>query len=225
VSGGDPGQAGSGSTNGVMNDAANGTTNGVANGASAARVLVAGIGHVLLGDDAIGPSCVRGLRARYDLPPHVELADLGAPGLDLVLHLASADIVLIIDALRGVPPGSLHVFDLAAPAASHGAAGQNTEGQGAAGESIGGQGAARLDTHGLALEESVLTARLSGDRPSLVRIIGLGGASFELGIGLSEIARARMEALTARVMAELAALGITCHPRAHEAPLDIWWEP
>lgn len=186
-------------------------------GVEAERVLVAGIGHVLLGDDAIGPCCVRALQARWAAPEHVAIEDLGSPGLDLVLHLAAADIVLVVDALRGVEPGSLHVFDLMTGArASAGAGADAGAGPGAEAGVRAASSVARLDTHGLALEESVLTARLSGPRPRLVRIIGLGGASFELGAGLSEVVKTRMEALTARVIEELAALGVIGHERAGE---------
>jgi hydrogenase maturation protease len=168
------------------------------------RVLVAGLGNVLMTDDAIGPYCTEHLRANYEFPEDVEVADLGAPGLDLTLHLCSADVVIAIDALRGVEPGTVRVFDRAAL--------------------LGGRQDTRLDTHAPALEESILIAELAGDRPYEVMLVGLGGASFAHGTTLSPVVRERMAALAERVLAELTSLGVAWRPRAPCAKLDVWWE-
>jgi hydrogenase maturation protease len=168
------------------------------------RILVAGLGNVLLSDDAIGPYCAQHLLATYEFPESVEVSDLGTPGLDLTLHLSSADVVIAIDALRGVEPGTVHVFDRAAL--------------------LTGRRDTRLDTHAPALEESILIAHLAGGRPFDVRLVGLGGASFEYGTTLSPMIRARIAALADRVLAELASLGVAWCQRAPRLSPDIWWE-
>lgn len=168
------------------------------------RILVAGLGNVLMSDDAIGPYCVAHLQANYEFPEHVDVADLGSPGLDLTLHLSAADIVIAIDALRGVAPGSLHVLDRAAL--------------------LSGRCDVRLDTHAPALEESILIAHLSGTRPLEVTLVGLGGASFDHGTGLSGPVHARIPALGDLVLAQLTAAGVTWRRREPEAAPDVWWE-
>ena len=168
------------------------------------RLLIAGLGNVLMSDDAIGPYCVEYLRAHYEFPDHVEVADLGSPGLDLTLHLSSSDRVIAIDSLRGVEPGSLHVFDRPTL--------------------LSGRCDARLDTHAPALEESILIAHLSGDRPYDVMLVGLGGAGFDHGTNLSDLARQRIPALADLVLAQLTALGVAWRPRATPVVPDVWWE-
>ena len=168
------------------------------------RILVAGLGNVLMSDDAIGPYCVAHLLANYDFADQVEVADLGSPGLDLILHLAAADIVIAIDALRGVAPGSLHVLDHA--------------------RLLSGRCDVRLDTHAPALEESILIARLSGARPHQVTLVGLGGANFDHGTGLSALVRAWMPALVDLVLAQMTAAGAGWSSREAKGVPDVWWE-
>jgi hydrogenase maturation protease len=167
------------------------------------RVLVAGLGNVLMTDDAIGPYCTELLLADCEFPDNVEVSDLGAPGLDLTLHLSSADIVIAIDALRGVEPGTVRVFDRTAL--------------------LIGYHATRLDTHAPALEESILIAQLTSGRPLDVTLIGLGGASFEYGTTLSPVVRQTMGALVDRVLAELTTLGVAWRRREHSATPHVWW--
>jgi hydrogenase maturation protease len=168
------------------------------------RVLVAGLGNVLMSDDAIGPYCTHYLLANYEFPADVDVADLGTPGLDLTLHLSSAEVVIAIDALRGVAPGTVQVFERAAL--------------------LNRRQDARLDTHAPALEESILVAELAGDRTLDVRLVGLGGASFEYGTALSPMVLGRIAALGERVLAELTSLGVAWRPRPERGTLDVWWE-
>jgi hydrogenase maturation protease len=169
-----------------------------------ARVLVAGIGNILMGDDAIGPFCVRQLQAKYRFPTDVEVADLGAPGLDLTLHVAAADVVIFVDSLRSSRPGEVRTFLL---------------------DEIFAVGHDwRLDTHAPGLAEAITIAGLSGHAPREVRLVALAGESFELGAPLSETARSGMAVLQNAVLAELAAIGVPAQPRSEPANADIWWE-
>lgn len=168
------------------------------------RILVAGLGNVLMSDDAIGPYCVQHLLANFDFPSGVEVVDLGTPGLDLTLHLSSADIVFVIDALRSAAPGTIAIYgDAAVSRSSDGV---------------------RLETHSPALAESIFVARLSGDRPRDVRLIGLAGASYEHGTALTPDVRARIPCLAEAVLRELTALQVPWTHRAPAVPPDVWWE-
>ena len=77
-----------------------------------ARILVAGIGNIFLGDDAFGVEVVRRLAAS-PLPPQVRVVDYGIRGLDLVYSLLDGwDAVILVDAApRGGAPGTLYVID------------------------------------------------------------------------------------------------------------------
>lgn len=77
-----------------------------------ARVLVAGIGNVFLGDDGFGVEVVRQL-ARRPVPPGVDIVDFGIRGMDLVYALQRpyAGVVFVDAAPNGQAPGTLTVLD------------------------------------------------------------------------------------------------------------------
>jgi hydrogenase maturation protease len=79
--------------------------------APAARVLVAGIGNVFLGDDGFGVALADRL-ARRELAAGVEVVDYGIRGMDLAYALHDGwDAVVLLDATpRGGAPGTLYVI-------------------------------------------------------------------------------------------------------------------
>jgi hydrogenase maturation protease len=79
---------------------------------SPARVLVAGIGNVFLGDDGFGPALAERL-SRRALPAGVEVVDYGIRGIDLAYALLDGwDAAILLDAApRGEAPGTLSVVE------------------------------------------------------------------------------------------------------------------
>jgi hydrogenase maturation protease len=81
-----------------------------------ARVLVAGIGNVFLGDDGFGVALAQRLAGRT-LGEGVDVVDFGIRGMDLAYALCEYDAAVLLDATpRGEAPGTLYVIepDLAA---------------------------------------------------------------------------------------------------------------
>jgi hydrogenase maturation protease len=77
----------------------------------AARVLVAGIGNVFLGDDGFGVALAQRLAARQ-LGEGVDVVDFGIRGMDLAYALSEYDAAVLLDATpRGEPPGTLYVIE------------------------------------------------------------------------------------------------------------------
>lgn len=76
------------------------------------RILVAGIGNVLLGDDAFGVEVVRRL-AQQPQPEGVCVVDFGIRGFDLAYAPRDGfDRAILIDATRqGQPRGTLYVIE------------------------------------------------------------------------------------------------------------------
>ena len=75
------------------------------------RVLIAGIGNVLLGDDGVGPYVVRGLAASFEFEPGVQVEDLGTPALDLIDHLTGIDALILVDSVEnGAPAGTIEIY-------------------------------------------------------------------------------------------------------------------
>jgi hydrogenase maturation protease len=72
-----------------------------------ARVLVAGIGNLFLGDDGFGPEVVRRLLAGGPPPPGVRVTDYGIRGMHLAYDLLDGwDTLILVDALPAAPPAT-----------------------------------------------------------------------------------------------------------------------
>ena len=78
------------------------------------RILIAGVGNIFLGDDALGVEVARRLAER-DLPRGVDVVDFGIRGMDLALELLKPHhaVILIDAAPRGSEPGTLHALAVA----------------------------------------------------------------------------------------------------------------
>ena len=86
-----------------------------------ARVLVAGLGNIFLGDDGFGVEVARRL-AEMRLPEHVRVLDVGTRALHLAYEVRDGgyDALILVDAVsRGGRPGALYVLE---PDSAEGAA-------------------------------------------------------------------------------------------------------
>ncbi len=83
-----------------------------ADGARHAKVLVAGIGNIFLGDDAFGVEVVRRLEGK-PMPDGVKVVDFGIRGIHLAYELMNDyDTLILVDALpRGEAPGTVTLFE------------------------------------------------------------------------------------------------------------------
>lgn len=81
-------------------------------GASVQRILVAGVGDILRGDDAFGILAIRELQKR-ELPENVDLAPFRAESSNLVSEIKNGyDAVILVEATpQGGEPGSIYIFD------------------------------------------------------------------------------------------------------------------
>lgn len=71
------------------------------------RVLVLGIGNLLLGDEGVGVHAAQQLATR-ELPEHVRVVDGGTGGFHLLSLFADHDVLILIDAtLDDNPPGTV----------------------------------------------------------------------------------------------------------------------
>jgi hydrogenase maturation protease len=73
------------------------------------HILVLGVGNILLRDEGVGVRIVERLLADYTFSPNVEIMDGGTLGIRLLEHIASADYLIVVDALRnGQLPGTVY---------------------------------------------------------------------------------------------------------------------
>ncbi len=72
------------------------------------KILVMGVGNILMADEGIGVEIVNKMQA-LDLPDHVELLDGGTAGLDLMPYMKDKKKIIIIDCINSKePPGTVY---------------------------------------------------------------------------------------------------------------------
>ena len=165
-----------------------------------ARILVAGIGNIFLGDDGFGSEVIRNAEIpRDDLSGDscVRVTDYGISGMHLAYDLLDGwDTLVLVDAVpsRG-NPGTLHVFQ-----ADH--------------ES--GSAAPGVDGHSMDPAAVFASLRALGGRPPYTVVVGCEAGSVDEGMGLTEpVAKAVPRA--ARAVADIVAALQTSAPLRKEA--------
>jgi hydrogenase maturation protease len=156
------------------------------------RVLIAGVGNVLRGDDGFGVEVLRRLERDLAGADGVRFFESGIAGVGLVQQLLDGyDALVMLDAVdRGAPPGT--VFVLVPEVGVLGAPGGERQ---------------AIDLHQADPEGVLHMAAALGVLPRQVRIVGCQAAACdELGAGLSEPVRAAVPEAARRVREMLAAL-------------------
>lgn len=170
------------------------------------RVAILSLGSVLMGDDAAGPHVLHHLEAERELPPEIELLDLGTPGPELAHVIEGLDALVVVDTARsrdGVPGEVLllHRDDiLRAPAPE------------------------RLSPHDPSLRGALAAADLLGTAPREVLLVGIVPAEVSLGLSLSPAVQDALPKAVDAVAAELERLGFPCPRRAVTLAPRAWWE-
>ena len=77
---------------------------------SASRVLVLGIGNILMGDEGVGVRAIERLQQEH-WPPHVTVVDGGTGGFHLHEYLREYSPIVMVDAtMDGQAPGTVSVL-------------------------------------------------------------------------------------------------------------------
>ena len=154
------------------------------------RVLVLGIGNLVMSDDGIGVLVVQRLQRDYRLPGHVEVMDGGTLGLDILPRLEGIERLLIVDAVEtGLAPGS---------------------GVRMAGDEIPVALETKVSPHQMGLKDLLAVAMLLGDVPQEMILVAVQPGSIEMGIELTAEVEAQLDHLQEMVFNELENWGI--HP-------------
>jgi hydrogenase maturation protease len=73
------------------------------------RILVLGVGNILLKDEGVGVRVIEQLQATYSFSSNVRLMDGGTLGIRLLDDITAADHLIVVDAVRNKqPPGTLY---------------------------------------------------------------------------------------------------------------------
>jgi hydrogenase maturation protease len=159
------------------------------------RVLIAGVGNVLRGDDGFGVEVARRLDA-IDLPSDVRVVETGIGGIALVQELQDGwDALIVVDTVdRGRPPGTVLVID---PTVI-----------GVEDLDWNGRHDILADMHLATPERALMLARALGVLPPIVRLVGCQPCDAErVGIGLDPLVAAAVDVAVGQVRDEVEAVG------------------
>jgi hydrogenase maturation protease len=145
------------------------------------RIVVIGVGNLLMKDEGIGIHVVQALQ-ELDLPPDISLID-GGTSPDLVACTRAGDKLVIVDAARaGGEPGAVYRF---LP------------------DDLKEERGALTSAHEMGVESSLRLMELSGNLPRETVIIGIEPAEIDWGTELSPRLSHRMPDIVRVVLGEI----------------------
>ena len=153
------------------------------------RIVVLGVGNILLTDEGVGVRVVEVLGERYRLPPDVELIDGGTCGMEFLEQLENLDALIVVDCVRCHQPPATPVL--------------------LTGEQVPVFFKTKLSPHQVGLCDVLASLELTGRAPRETVIVGMQPVSMELGMELSPEVAARLPELLAMTVAELRRCGAT----------------
>jgi hydrogenase maturation protease len=152
------------------------------------RVLLLGVGNILLRDEGLGVHALHLIISDYDLPKSVTCMDGGVMGLDLLPHIGNCTHLLVIDAIEASQdPGTLLRLE---------------------GDDIHTSLACKLSIHQLGLQEVLATSKLIGCYPTQTVLWAMQPESLEWGLDLTATVMAQLNTLVHEVVKELRNWGV-----------------
>ncbi len=149
------------------------------------RILIAGMGNVLRGDDGFGVETAKRLAACDSLGPDTRVIEVGIGGIHLVQELMDGyDTLVVIDAVdRGSTPGTVHLLVAEVPDLAEWAEHERSD--------------FLADMHYTTPSKALILAKALGVLPPKAYILGCQPAEVDaIGIGLTDpVAMAVAEAV------------------------------
>ncbi len=156
------------------------------------RMIILGIGNLLMGDDGAGIHMIREIERRAaELPENTACLDGGTLGLELLDDIQGARALVVLDAVNtGADAGTLvQLRD----------------------DEITAVFGTRLSPHQVGVADLLASARLLGVLPPAVSLIGLQSSETGFSLELSESVQANLQLATSAAIAEAWALHRACH--------------
>jgi len=152
------------------------------------RIVVLGVGNILLSDEGIGVRAIEKLQHDFDLPPEVVVIDGGTTGMEMLEDLSKADHIIILDAIRGgKAPASIIKL---------------------VGDQVPVFFKTKLSPHQIGLSDVLATLAFIGEQPGGVTVIGVEPVSLETGMTLTPQVEACLPVLMEMVIEVLRELGV-----------------
>jgi hydrogenase maturation protease len=153
------------------------------------RIVVLGVGNILLRDEGVGVRVIEKLQSQYSLPENVRVVDGGTQGLWLLSTIQEADHLIVVDAvLGGDEPGTIYRLT------------RNDLPKGLR---------AKQSAHDSDLVEALNLCAILEEEPKSVVVVGIEPADIQpFGVDLTEKVAAKLDELVSLVVDELKALGV-----------------
>lgn len=170
------------------------TTKTSASSAANKKILIIGMGNVLMQDEGVGVRAVEELENRYIIPEEVTVVDGGTTGMELFEPIRNCDQLIIADAVNtGDPYGTLvRIANKDIPAFFQ----------------------TKISNHQLGLSDLLALLTLKDAVPEHVVIIGMVPHSLENKLGLTPEAETGLVGMVEMLVAELSGLGVELKPRS-----------
>ncbi|TAN43183.1 MAG: HyaD/HybD family hydrogenase maturation endopeptidase [Nitrospirae bacterium] len=168
------------------------------------KILVLGVGSILMMDEGIGVRAIEELEARYVFPENVELLDGGTSGIELISYFTGKDYLIIIDAIKAdTKPGTVLKVE---------------------GEDVHAKFRTRISPHQIGISDLLAAATLTDEVPKELVMYGIEPKTIKMGIGFSDEVSAAFNRLIEVVIEELRGLGAEVLPRVQtaDAAESIW---
>jgi hydrogenase maturation protease len=145
------------------------------------RIVVIGVGNLLLKDEGVGIHVVQALQER-GLPADVKLVD-GGTSPDLIAYTRAGDKLIIVDAAKaGGEPGAVYRFKP---------------------EDLADDKAVLASAHEMGVVDNLRLIKLSGNEPGETVIIGIEPDKIEYGTELSPELQKRLPEIVNIVLKEI----------------------
>ncbi len=162
-----------------------------------ARVLILGLGNVLLQDEGLGVKALNRLVEQYHLPDNVRIMDGGTLGMHLFPYLDGCTHLLILDAVEtDSPPGTSARI---------------------AGSDLEPTLSRKISMHQAGVPELLAIGRLLGNLPAQVVVCGLQPETVEWGLDLSPTIAGQLDRLVSLTIEELRRWGVPARRNSAEA--------
>jgi len=157
------------------------------------RILVMGVGNILLKDEGLGVRAIEALQSEYDFSANVELMDGGTLGIYLMEAIMACDRLIVVDAvLNNGRPGDMYRLT---------------------GVEMGKSVAFKSSMHQTDLLETLATCEVAGSCPEAV-VIGMEPKDYDpWGTELTPPIQARLKDLCRAVRKEITDSGGSFQPK------------
>jgi len=157
------------------------------------KILVLGVGNILLTDEGIGIHAVNALLQDYSIPDGVEVVDGGTSGMELLTFIAQAAHLIILDAVKsGQEPSTIIRLD---------------------GDEVPAFFRTKISPHQVGISDVLAAAHLINEQPDNITLFGVEPASMALSMELSEKVAPQVVRLIKLVVKELDKLGYQLIPK------------